>query len=124
MRSCILNLLYYHDSRLAHLSYLLSCQETGEAIVIDPGRDIGVYMTNEIEACMEIRLIAAAETHIHSDFVSGLREAGAIADVTLYVSDEGEDNQKHVYLDQYRHHLLKDGDIFYIGRIKLEVLHR
>ena len=33
-------LKYFYDEALAHASYMVGCQRTGEALVIDPGRDI------------------------------------------------------------------------------------
>jgi hydroxyacylglutathione hydrolase len=70
-----------------------------------------------------LRLVAATETHIHADFVSGARELAERAGATLYLSDEGDQNWKYQYLDQYQHRLLKDGDSFKIGNILFEVRH-
>ena len=37
-------LKYFYDTALAHASYLVGCQRTGEAIIVDPGRDIEQYL--------------------------------------------------------------------------------
>lgn len=37
-------LRYFYDKKLAHASYLVGCQKTGEAIVIDPGRNLKPYL--------------------------------------------------------------------------------
>jgi len=37
-------LKYIYDSALADTSYLVGCQKSGEAIVIDPGRDREPYL--------------------------------------------------------------------------------
>lgn len=34
----------FFDEELAHMSYLIGCQRTGEAIVIDPARNIQPYL--------------------------------------------------------------------------------
>ncbi|MBO8171598.1 MAG: MBL fold metallo-hydrolase [Bacillaceae bacterium] len=113
-------LRYFYNEKLAHASYLVGCQATGEAIVVDPGRDIEPYLRVAEEEGVEI--IAATETHIHADFVSGCREFGARG-ATLYLSDEGDENWKYQYVDGLKHVLLKDGDTFKIGNIKFEVMH-
>lgn len=114
-------LRYFYDSKLAHASYLVGCQGTGEAIVIDPGRDIEPYLA-AVKA-EGLWLAAATETHIHADFVSGARELACSARVRLYLSDEGDANWKYQYASAYPHTLLKDGDTFYVGNIRFEVKH-
>ena len=37
-------LKYFYDSALAHASYMVGCQKTGEAVIIDAGRDIQQYL--------------------------------------------------------------------------------
>src|SRR6478735_6488531 len=75
------------DSHLSQYAYVIGCQRTGEAIVIDPERDIDRYRA--IAAEEGLRITAVAETHIHADFVSGAREFAADPKVTIYVSAEG-----------------------------------
>jgi hydroxyacylglutathione hydrolase len=41
----------------------------------------------------------------------------------LYLSDEGDANWKYHYLDKYSHRLLRDGDCFMVGNIRLETMH-
>lgn len=114
-------LRYFYDEKLAHASYLVGCQKTGEAIVIDPGRHIEPYV---IEAEKEgLRITAAAETHIHADFISGAKEIGRKVGGTIYLSDEGDDNWKYEYINEVKHRLLKDGSTFMIGNLLFEVMH-
>jgi hydroxyacylglutathione hydrolase len=113
-------LKYFYHSKLAHASYMVGCQATGEAIIIDPGRDINPYLREA--AAQEMRIMAAAETHIHADFVSGARELAEQSGAKLYLSDEGDENWKYQFLDQYNHRLIKDGDAFKIGNILFEVM--
>ncbi|TCT24556.1 hydroxyacylglutathione hydrolase [Melghiribacillus thermohalophilus] len=114
-------LRYFYDEKLAHASYLVGCQKTGEAIVVDPSRDIEQYVE---EAEKEgLNVTAACETHIHADFVSGARELADRFDAKLYLSDEGNEDWKYENLDGIRYQLLKDGDTFKIGNLTFEVLH-
>ena len=114
-------LKYFYDDKIAHASYMVGCQATGEAIIIDPGRDIKIYL--EEAKAQEMKIVAATETHIHADFVSGSRELAEQVGARLYLSDEGDENWKYLYLDNYDHELVKDGSLFYIGNIKFEVVH-
>ena len=114
-------LKYFYHQKLAHASYLVGCQATGEAIIIDPGRDPEIYV-QEAKA-QEMRLIAVTETHIHADFLSGARELAARSGARLYLSDEGDVNWKYQYLAGYEHQWLKDGDAFKIGNIQFEIVH-
>ncbi|KJD52221.1 Zn-dependent hydrolase, partial [Bacillus amyloliquefaciens] len=101
-------LRYFYDEKLAHASYLVGCQKTGEAIVIDPGRNLKPYLQAAEDEGLNIT--AAAETHIHADFVSGARELGATHQAKLYLSDEGDADWKYQYVDELKHQLVKDGD--------------
>ncbi len=123
----LLRLIY--DEILAQAAYLIGCQKTGEAIVIDPQRDVDQYTS--LAAQHGLRIVAAAETHIHADFLSGVRQF-AEQGVTAYVSGEGgEDwNPRWLYKKQggggagsYKHRLLRDGDTFTIGKIELRAIH-
>jgi hydroxyacylglutathione hydrolase len=114
-------LKYFYDPKVAHASYMVGCQATGEAVVIDPARDIQPYL----EAAGEngLKIIGAAETHIHADFLSGSRELAEQTGAKLYLSDEGDENWKYEFAAEYAHQLVKDGDTFKIGNIKFEVMH-
>jgi hydroxyacylglutathione hydrolase len=114
-------LKYFYDRALAHASYLVGCQKTGEAIVIDPGRDVEPYV--ELAKRENVRIVGSAETHIHADFVSGSRELAERTGAQLYLSDEGPSDWKYSFASRYDSVLLKDGDEFHIGRVKFKVLH-
>ena len=114
-------LKYFYDSALAHASYLVGCQKTGEAVVIDPGRNIDPYL--EAAKAEGLRVTAAAETHIHADFVSGARELADRVGAKLYLSDEGPADWKYQYAHQYDAKLLKNGDRFHVGKVRLDVMH-
>jgi hydroxyacylglutathione hydrolase len=75
------------DPYLAQYAYLIGCQKTGEALLIDPERDIERY--RKIAAENDLRITAVAETHIHADFVSGGQEFARDGSIHLYLSAEG-----------------------------------
>ena len=56
-----------YDDKLAQAAYLIGCQRTGEALVIDPQRDVERYITAAAKEGMKITAIT--ETHIHADFL-------------------------------------------------------
>ena len=114
-------LKYFYDERLAHASYMVGCQRAKVAVVVDPGRDIDQYLRMAEQE--GVKITAAAETHIHADYVSGARELAERAGAKLYVSDEGPAEWKYLYLDAYDHQLLCDGDSFMVGNIKFDVMH-
>ncbi|MGD2076820.1 MAG: rhodanese-like domain-containing protein, partial [Chloroflexota bacterium] len=114
-------LRYFYDEKLAQASYFVGCQQTNEAIVIDPARDVEPYL--QAAEAEGMRIIAAAETHIHADFISGARELAERCGATLFLSDNGDENWKYQYVDAYDHVLLKDGDEFKIGNIRFETFH-
>ena len=110
------------DEKLAQYAYLIGCQATGEAIIVDPERDIDRY---QMAAAKEgLRLVAAADTHIHADYLSGLREF-AEAGVKVFASDEGDADWKYEWLNDssYNFQLLRHGDVFKIGNIEFKVVH-
>lgn len=108
------------EPRLAQYAYIVGCQRTGEAIVIDPMRDVDRYV--EIAEAEGLRLVAATETHIHADFLSGSREL-AERGTKLYLSREGGEGWEYGWTEGYDVTLVGHGDRFEIGNIGFEVLH-
>ena len=110
------------DAKLAQYAYLIGCQATGEAIIIDPERDIDQYL--ELAEKEGLEITAAVDTHIHADYLSGMREF-AERGVHVYASDEGDADWKYEWLigSNYNYTLLKHGDEFKIGNIKLTAVH-
>ena len=76
-----------YDKTLSHASYVIGCQVAGTALVIDPQRDVDVYL--QIAAENNLKITAIAETHIHADFLCGSRELATLTGSTMYLSDEG-----------------------------------
>lgn len=110
------------DPSLAQYAYLIGCPRTGEAIVFDPERDIDRYFA--LAARHKLRIVAAADTHIHADYISGLREF-AERGVKVYASDEGGSDWRYEWLlgSAYPHQLVRHGDQFHVGNIGFTVLH-
>ena len=114
---------YFYNKKFAHASYLVGCQETGEAIVIDPGREVEPYLSDEFESGLGLHVVAAAETHIHNDILSGTCELAARVGARLYLSGETDKYSNYHYLLSYDHELVRSGNIFKIGHVKFEAIH-
>lgn len=114
-------LKYFYDQALAHASYMVGCQKTGEAILIDPERNIDHYL----DAAQQegVTIVGTVETHIHADYVSGSRELAERVGAKIYVSDEGPADWKYTFVRNYEHMMLKDGSEFNVGNIKFKVIH-
>lgn len=106
-----------YDEDLAQASYLIGCQSTGEAIVIDGRRDTEQYFA--LAANHGMHIAAVAETHIHADYLSGTREIAAAAGAPLYVSGEGGQDWQYGFEANRLHH----GDVITIGNIRIEARH-
>jgi hydroxyacylglutathione hydrolase len=114
-------LRYFYDQKLAQASYFVGCQETNEAIVIDPARHVDPYL--ELAESEDMRIVGATETHIHADFVSGARELSDRTGANLYLSDNGDKEWKYEYANNGSHIPLCDGTTFKVGNIRFETLH-
>ena len=111
----------FYDEKLAQASYLLGCSATGESLVVDPNRDVEQYIrAAEAEG---LRVSHVTETHIHADFVSGSRELAARTGARLFLSDEGGEGWRYAFAASAGATLVRDGDVFMVGNLKLEVRH-
>ncbi|MFD2597940.1 rhodanese-like domain-containing protein [Sphingobacterium corticis] len=106
-----------YDKSLAQASYLIGCQATGEAIVVDAKRDVDTYL--EIAKQQNLRITKLTETHIHADFLSGTRELAALTQAKMYLSDEGGADWQY----EFAHEGLKHGDEIVVGNLTFKVLH-
>ena len=113
----------FHDRKLAQYAYLVGCQQTGEALIIDPERDIDRYV--EAAESEGLEITAVAETHIHADFLSGAREFAERFGTSVYLSDEGGDEWASDWArdGRYDAHFLKHGDTFKVGNIEVKAVH-
>jgi hydroxyacylglutathione hydrolase len=95
---------------LAHASYLIG--DGGEAVVVDPSRDIQMYL-DEAEA-HGLTITWVLETHLHADFVSGHRELAARTGATIGIGARAEAS--------YPHRALAEGDEVRVGGLILKVI--
>src|ERR1700686_884070 len=79
---------------LAHASYIIGSE--GEAAVIDPQRDVDIYLKAADEQNLKIRHIF--ETHLHADFVSGHKELAARTGAKIYIGAQANAEFPHVPL--------------------------
>lgn len=105
------------DRGLAQASYLIGCQATGEALVVDPRRDVDVY--SRIADREGLRISHVTETHIHADYLSGSRELAAATGAELLLSDMGGSEWRY----SFEHEALGDRDHFMVGNIRVEAVH-
>lgn len=113
-------LKYFYDKKLAQASYMVGCSASGEALIIDPMRDITPYL--EAAQAEGLRITHITETHIHADFVSGSRELAAHTDATLYLSAMGDADWQYQF-NAPNMIKVQDGDSWMVGNIKIEVIH-
>ena len=111
------------DPKLAQYAYLVGCQQTKQALIIDPERDIDRYVALAEREGLEITAIA--ETHIHADFLSGARNFAVEYGTTIYLSDEGDSEWKYRWIEsgEYDVVVLQDGDTFHVGNIEVRAVH-
>lgn len=108
-----------YDEDLAQASYIIGCQATGEAIVVDPRRDVDAYL--DFAAKRGLRIAHVTETHIHADYLSGTRELAARTGARMHVSAEGGPDWSYGegFTDAERLH---DGDSIVVGNVRLQAV--
>ena len=95
---------------LAHASYMFGSQ--GQAAVVDPQRDVDLYLEAAEKQGLTIRYIF--ETHLHADFVSGHNELAARTGAKIYVGKAAVATYPHVGLT--------DGSQVHVGSVRVDVL--
>ena len=98
---------------IAQLSYLVGDDKAGVAAIIDPRRDVDVYL--QIARSLGVRITHIIESHIHADFVSGSHELQARIGAPIYTGTS--DNY------QFDCQQLSEGDKLHLGSVTLQVLH-
>lgn len=110
----------FYEESLAQASFLIGCAQTGEALVLDPNRDLDQYMS--AAAREGLRITGVTETHIHADYVSGSRDLAARTGATLYLSDEGGTDWKYGFAHESNVTLIRHGDAIAVGNLRLEAV--
>ena len=98
---------------LGHASYLVGSEETGEALVLDPQRQVDDYLAAARGNGMRIRY--GIDSHGHNDYLSGLSELTERQRLTVLGS-------AHADLG-YDHRPVRDGEVIEMGEVGIEVLH-
>ena len=105
-----MHLRQFYVGCLAHASYLIG--DGGEAVVVDPSRDIEMYLDEA--AVQGLRITWVLATHLHADFVSGHRELAARTGATIGIGARAEAG--------FPHRALRDGDQIMIGGTRIVAL--
>jgi glyoxylase-like metal-dependent hydrolase (beta-lactamase superfamily II)/rhodanese-related sulfurtransferase len=95
---------------LAHASYMLASE--GEAVVVDPQRDVELYLKAAADHGVTIKHIF--ESHLHADFVSGHRELAARTGAKIYMGAQAGATLPHVPVH--------DGFVLKFGKASIRVL--
>jgi glyoxylase-like metal-dependent hydrolase (beta-lactamase superfamily II)/rhodanese-related sulfurtransferase len=95
---------------LAHASYMIGSD--GVAAVIDPQRDVDIYL--ETAASKNLKIEHVIETHLHADFVSGHHELAERTGARIYIG-EGSGAS-------FPHAAVKDGDSIQFGSCRIQFL--
>ncbi|HEV8238690.1 MAG TPA: rhodanese-like domain-containing protein [Thermoanaerobaculia bacterium] len=108
----------FEDRGLAHYSYAVGDEGARKVAIVDPRRDVDVYVN--WAAGRGYTIASVLETHIHADFASGARELAARTGATLHLSayDEGER-----YEVAFPHQAMREGDAVELGKVRLVALH-
>src|SRR3977135_4381739 len=99
----------YYLGCLAHASYLIADEASGEAAVIDPQRDIDCYL--ESAASLGCRIRHVFLTHFHADFVAGHLELRDREGARIHLGARAR--------AEYEFAAMRDGQTLEIGRIRL-----
>jgi hydroxyacylglutathione hydrolase len=100
----------FYLSCLAHASYLLGSE--GLAAVVDPQRDVEIYLDEARQQGLRIAYII--ETHLHADFVSGHRELAERTGAEILIGARAG--------AQFPHRPVRDGDELRLGHCLLRFL--
>jgi hydroxyacylglutathione hydrolase len=103
----------FRAPELGNSSFLVSDPDSGQAIAVDPLRDVGPYLDQAEE--LHVRITHALETHIHNDFVSGSRELQAEVGSEVGAAEDAGLEFKHLPL--------REGSEIPIGRWRLRARH-
>ncbi len=110
------------DPYLAQSAYLIGCQKSGEALILDPQRDIDRY--KKLAKENDLQISAVAETHIHADFLSGARQFAENPAIRLYLSGEGGADWDYAWPSKRPNTVfLLHGEKFRVGEIEFQAIH-
>jgi hydroxyacylglutathione hydrolase len=111
----------FYDENLAQASYLIACERTREAVVIDPNIDVAQY--TRAAGADRLRIAHVTETHIHADFISAGHALAEVTGAALHLSAEGGEKWGYVSDAVSRAHALRNGSEITLGSVRLRALH-
>ena len=97
---------------LAHASYLIGDEGTRTAAIVDPQRDVGLYLEEAERHGLQIRHVFL--THFHADFIAGHLELRDRAGASIYLGAKAR--------AEYPFTPMADGDAVEFGRVRLVAL--
>ena len=101
----------YYLGCLAHASYLIADEETKQAVIVDPQRDIDQYLADAEEQGLRIEHVFL--THFHADFVAGHLELRDRVGARIHIGARAE--------TEYEAVAMSDDDTLEIGQVRLVV---
>src|SRR5262245_19988402 len=107
-----MRLTQFRIEGIGHLSTLVADESTGVAAVVDPRRDVHIYLDSARDA--DLRITHVLETHLHNDYVSGGRELAALTGAAHVIGAGAA--------LRHDHHPARDGDVVDVGSIRFTVL--
>jgi hydroxyacylglutathione hydrolase len=102
----------FFDAGLGHASYLVADPEAGVAFLVDPDRNIDVYLT--AAARLGVLITDSFETHVHNDYVSGSRALAELRPITVHAGKAADVT--------YAHASHADGDVTKVGELVIQCL--
>ena len=102
---------YYLDC-LSQASYLVGDEGSGQAVVIDPRRDVGDYLADAAAAGLSI--VGVINTHFHADFVSGHLELARATGAWIGYGAAAQPD--------FAFRPLADGERISLGEVTLEIM--
>jgi hypothetical protein len=98
----------FRDEGLGHLSTLVADETAGVAAVVDPRRDVDIYLAAARE--LDVRITHVVETHLHNDYVSGGRDLAALTSARHVIGAGAE--------LRHDHGPVRDGETFDVGSLR------
>src|ERR1041385_1132887 len=110
-----------YEDMLSQASYIIACDETRRAIVVDPNRHVDKFLA--VAKADKLKITHVTETHIHADFVSGARALAEAAGAKLLLSGEGGPDWLYKYAAAGGAQILHDRDVIDVGTVRVAVIH-
>ena len=102
----------YYLACLSHASYMIVDDKSKTAAVVDPQRDVDIYLADAARAGVAIKHVFL--THFHADFVAGHIELRDKAGATIHLGARAQAEFARVPM--------KDGDVVEFGDTRLVVM--